>query len=71
MWIRTTNQDFIDKLTAKNDTEYDLIYFFQIENQPVIEREKTTTIHCNGTVVTDVIETTYANKDGINTLKHY
>ncbi|KAJ8732571.1 hypothetical protein PYW07_015170 [Mythimna separata] len=63
MWIRTTNQDFIEKLMNKNDTDFDMVYFFNIVNKPIIEREKVTTIHCNGTVVIETKEITYANKE--------
>uniref|UniRef100_A0A2A4J9S5 Uncharacterized protein n=1 Tax=Heliothis virescens TaxID=7102 RepID=A0A2A4J9S5_HELVI len=63
MWIRTTNQDFIEKLASKNDTQFDVIYFFNMNPQPTIEREKVTTIHCNGTVVIEKTETSYASQD--------
>ncbi|KAJ8732211.1 hypothetical protein PYW08_014941 [Mythimna loreyi] len=63
MWIRTTNKDFIDQLMNKNDTAFDMVYFFNIVSQPVVEREKLTTIHCNGTVVIETKEITYDNKD--------
>ncbi|XP_021196251.3 mucin-2 isoform X2 [Helicoverpa armigera] len=63
MWIRTTNQDFVEKLASKNDTQFDVIYFFNMNPQPTIEREKVTTIHCNGTVVIEKTETSYASQD--------
>lgn len=64
MWIRTTDQDFIEKLTEKKDTAFDIVYFYNMVTQPVIEREKETTFYCNGTVVITIKETTYPNEGG-------
>ncbi|CAH1644150.1 unnamed protein product [Spodoptera littoralis] len=63
MWVKTTNQDFIDILTGNNDNDMDMIYVFNIDYRPIIEREKHTQIFPNGTVVVTTKETTYSGKN--------
>ncbi|KAH9632199.1 hypothetical protein HF086_015231 [Spodoptera exigua] len=63
MWVKTTNQDFIDILTGNGDNDMDMIYVFNIDYRPIIEREKHTQMFSNGTVVVTTKEITYSGKN--------
>lgn len=63
LWFRTTDPNIWEKLSNK-DTGVDIVYFFQIHNQPKIEKDIIKTIHPNGTVVQDVVESVWDFEGG-------
>lgn len=55
LWFEATDSDFWDQIL--DDESNNIIYFFDVPPQPIIEKDTKTTIYCNGTVIEEITET--------------